>query len=591
MEAKKEVKNGEIFKFFFKHAWRYKLACICSFLVVTLAVSGDLMSPWFQKNLFDLLTKNSPSKELLGALAVALAWVFAARMIGWVGWRSWGFLQVWFQPKVMADLQQTGFENMIGHSHDFFSNAFSGSLVRRISRVGRAFEGVMDELFANLWPTALVIVAALFGLYSRFPSLAYIFAAFIVVFIVLNYLATMWKMKLDVLRSEMDSKVTGTISDAISNSSAVKQYSGELFEARLIRNVLNAWSDLYTRGWRRGEYVTAVQAFAMTVINIGIMWYSVNLWVSGRLSIGDLVLIQSYLGMVMDKLWNISRSFRKVYESLADAREMVEIINTEYEVKDAQDVKKLAVKAGAIEFQNVGFGFKEGRKILKDFSLAIKPGEKVALVGPSGAGKSTVTKLLFRLYDIQKGQIMIDGQDIAQVTQKSLRENIALVPQEPALFHRTLRDNIRYGRRNATDKEIIEAAKKAHCHEFISKLKDGYDTFVGERGIKLSGGERQRVAIARAILKDAPILVLDEATSSLDSESERLIQDALHELMKGKTSIVIAHRLSTVMEMDRIIVVENGEVKATGTHDELLGEKGMYRKLWNIQVGGYAGNG
>jgi ABC-type multidrug transport system fused ATPase/permease subunit len=224
---------------------------------------------------------------------------------------------------------------------------------------------------------------------------------------------------------------------------------------------------------------------------------------------------------------------------------------------------------------------------LDDLDLRISPHEKIALVGPSGAGKSTLVKLLFRQYDIDKGKILIDGQSISAMTQDSLHDAIALVPQDPALFHRSLMDNIRYGRRDATDEEVVLAAKKAHCHEFISELSDGYNTLVGERGIKLSGGERQRVAIARAILKDAPILVLDEATSSLDSESESLIQDALKILMKDKTVIVIAHRLSTIIQMDRIVVMEKGKVVDMGTHDELMNKVGIYQKLWNIQAGGF----
>jgi ABC-type multidrug transport system fused ATPase/permease subunit len=226
---------------------------------------------------------------------------------------------------------------------------------------------------------------------------------------------------------------------------------------------------------------------------------------------------------------------------------------------------------------------------LNKFILSIKSKEKVALVGPSGAGKSTVIKLLLRLFDLKGGRILIDGHDIAKVFQDSLRDNIALVPQESILFHRTIMDNIRYGRREATDEEVIEAAKKAHCHEFIKNLSNGYNTYVGERGVKLSGGERQRVAIARAILKNAPILILDEATSSLDSESESLIQEALRELMKNKTVIVIAHRLSTIMQMDRIVVMDQGKVAASGTHNDLLEEDGIYQKLWRIQAGGFIG--
>lgn len=284
----------------------------------------------------------------------------------------------------------------------------------------------------------------------------------------------------------------------------------------------------------------------------------------------------------------MNRELRRFYDSFADAIEMVEILEMPHEISDIPDAKPLKTGDCEITFKNVSFYFNEGRPVLENFNLTIKGKEKLALVGPSGAGKTTVTNLLLRLYDVQRGSIEIDGQNIAAVTQESLRDVIAFVPQEPILFHRTLMENIRYGRREASDEEVFAAAKKAHCHEFISAMPEGYRTFVGERGVRLSGGERQRVAIARAILKGAPILLLDEATSSLDSESEALIQDALHNLMEGKTVVVIAHRLSTIMKMDRIIVIENGKVLAEGSHRELLGKGGLYKKLWSIQAGSFA---
>jgi ABC-type multidrug transport system fused ATPase/permease subunit len=279
---------------------------------------------------------------------------------------------------------------------------------------------------------------------------------------------------------------------------------------------------------------------------------------------------------------------RRMFTAFADANEMIEIFDTPHSVMDAPNARPLIVDKGQIRLENVSFGFSEERVILRDFNLTVTAGEKIALVGPSGAGKSTVTKLLLRMYDVTSGSIRVDGQNIAEVTQESLRDTISFVPQEPILFHRSLRDNIRYGRPDATDEEVIAAAKKAHCHEFIEGLSEGYETHVGERGVKLSGGERQRVAIARAILKNAPILILDEATSALDSESEALIQDALRVLMEGKTVIVIAHRLSTIMTMDRIVVIEGGKIAAEGTHDELVANKGgLYQKLWSIQAGGF----
>jgi ABC-type multidrug transport system fused ATPase/permease subunit len=279
---------------------------------------------------------------------------------------------------------------------------------------------------------------------------------------------------------------------------------------------------------------------------------------------------------------------RRCYDAIADASEMIGIIKMPHDIQDAPNAQKLIVRSGEIVFDHMGFAYPNGQTALEHFDLTVRGGEKLAFVGPSGAGKTTITKLLLRFYDVTEGAILIDGQDVRSVTQDSLRDAIAFVPQEPILFHRSLMENIRYGRRGASDEEVMLAAAQAHCHEFISTFSEGYATLVGERGVKLSGGERQRVAIARAILKNAPILVLDEATSSLDSESEALIQDALQTLMKGKTVIVIAHRLSTIMKMDRIVVIEDGKIAAEGTHRELLEQSGgLYRKLWSIQAGGF----
>ena len=258
-----------------------------------------------------------------------------------------------------------------------------------------------------------------------------------------------------------------------------------------------------------------------------------------------------------------------------------------YEIKDTPLAKPLAVAAGEVAFQEVNFAFNQTRLVLKNINLTVKAGEKIALVGPSGAGKTTFIRLLLRFYDVADGKILIDGQNIQKVTLASLRDNISLVPQDPLLFHRTIRENIRYGRPTATDQEVEEAGRLAHCDDFIDNLSQKYETYVGERGIKLSGGERQRVAIARAILKNAPILILDEATSSLDSHSEALIQDSLDILMKDKTVIVIAHRLSTIRKMDRIVVLDNGQICETGRHEELIAKESLYRKLWELQAGGF----
>ncbi len=300
------------------------------------------------------------------------------------------------------------------------------------------------------------------------------------------------------------------------------------------------------------------------------------------------VLLQSYVIRLVENLWNFASIVRTFYDGFADAQEMAVILDKPYSVSDNPTVS-LSTTKGDLEFKDVTYIYdKNNTKVFDNFSLTIPAGQKVAIIGSSGAGKSTFVKLIMRLFDVTQGSICIDGVDIRNISQENLRSQISFVPQEPVLFHRTLMENIRYGRRDATEEEVKKAAELAHCTEFIENLPYKYETYVGERGVKLSGGERQRVAIARAILKDAPILVLDEATSSLDSQSEVLIQDALHNLIKGKTTIVIAHRLSTIREMDRIVVIANGKIVEEGKHEELIKKiDGEYKKLWDLQAGGF----
>lgn len=326
----------------------------------------------------------------------------------------------------------------------------------------------------------------------------------------------------------------------------------------------------------------------MIILEVGIFYVGIKLWEKKMFTIGDFVLLQSYVLIIFMHIWSFGKMIRRTYQNLADAEEMTEIFNTPHEIQDAKRAKILKIKKGKIELKNVDFYYHKTRKVFDRFNLTMEGCQRVALIGPSGAGKTTVVKLLLRNFDVFGGKILIDDQDISKITQESLWENISLVPQDPILFHRSLMENIRYGKFDATDEEIIKSSKLAHCHEFISDLPEKYDTFVGERGVKLSGGERQRVAIARAILRNAPILILDEATSSLDSHSESLIQDALDKLMKNKTVIVIAHRLSTIVKMDRIIFIDEGKIIEDGAHKKLLKKKsGQYKKLWELQAGGF----
>jgi ATP-binding cassette subfamily B protein len=390
------------------------------------------------------------------------------------------------------------------------------------------------------------------------------------------------------MRSEAESKQSGILADTVTNNQNVKLLTGYSREIELFKNAAIKVQKIKTISWNTSSIFDGIQGLLAIILEMGIIYLGITYWMKGQLSLGDFILLQSYVGLIIDRTWGFGRLVRDIYEGLADAEEMTLLLKTPIEITDAPSATQLKVEEGGIVFSAVGFNYNETRQVISNLNLTIPGKQKVALVGSSGSGKTTMVKLLLRMHDLTSGSISIDGQEINEVTQESLWNNISLVPQDPILFHRSLMENIRYGKPEASDEEVVAAAKLAHCHEFITSLSEGYNTFVGERGIKLSGGERQRVAIARAILRNAPILILDEATSSLDSESEALIQDALNSLMKNKTVIVIAHRLSTIMRMDRIIVVSKGGIIEDGTHNELLhNASGHYSQLWKIQAGGF----
>ena len=548
---------------------------------------SSIYTPIWYKKFFDLLEK-SPDPERLIYIILVIAGI---NMIGWVSFRAAEFTQNYLEPALMKDLYTTCYNHLHKHSYNFFNNNFSGSLVRRVNRFVNSFVNIFDTIYWSILFIGLKITVILGVLFYYFWKIGLITLLWIIFYLIFHMIFVRYKLKWDIKRADADSEVTGQLADSIVNNINIKLFNGYKFEEKRFKNRLEELSKLIIKSYNLGSIITGLQALLMIILEVGVFYIAVKLWQKGLVTIGDFVLLQAYIFTIFDSLWNIGRYIRRIYESLSDAEEMTEILTKPHEVKDNPSAKPLEVKKGEIVFQNVTFKYGlNTRYILQNFNLKIKPQEKIALIGPSGGGKSTIVKLLFRFFDIEKGEILIDGQNIADVSQNSLRESISLVPQEPILFHRTLMENIRYGRRSATDEEVIRAAKLAHCHEFIMSFPDKYNTYVGERGVKLSGGERQRVAIARAILKNAPILVLDEATSSLDSESELLIQDALTNLMQGKTVIVIAHRLSTISKMDRIVVIENGQISEEGKHNELLkASQGTYQKLWQIQAGGFIG--
>jgi ATP-binding cassette subfamily B protein len=449
------------------------------------------------------------------------------------------------------------------------------------------YDRVADRIVFDIIPIAIATSGAIIIVSRESKLLAVIILFWAGLFMACNYFFARWKVRYDLVRSTQDSKTGGVLADIISNHSAVEAHGSYAFERDRYNKETFIQADVSRFSWNLSFFLDSFQALTIVLVEFAIFYVSINYWEKGLITLGTFVLIQAYVIQVAQKLWSFSRIIRDLYESFADAKEMTEIMLRPHEIAQNNDAVALNAEKGKIEFKNITFGFGDNSPVIRDLSLTIAPGERVSLVGPSGAGKTTFVKLLMRFYDPKEGAILIDGQSISDVDIVSLRSALALVPQDPSLFHRSLLENIRYGRPDASDMEVIEAARLANCDEFISMLPLGYETLVGERGVKLSGGERQRVAIARAFLRNAPILILDEATSSLDSESEGYIQDALLRLMQGRTTIVIAHRLSTIRNMDRIVVMEEGKISEDGAHEQLIKNGGKYSLLWSLQQGGF----
>jgi ATP-binding cassette, subfamily B, bacterial len=572
--------------------WKYlRRRQVMFFALVIFSLAATVIEtivPIYFKRVVNVISTPGAEKMMFQTALAILVTAAVLSVFRWAFWRIAVLLDIRLVSASIAEMNNDSFRHLHRQSFSFFSDNFSGSLVKKVNYFTRAFEVISDSLFWNLLPmiVSMAIIVAVLSLHNLGMGLATL--VWLVIFFTVNFFFSNWKYKYDVSETEAVSKTTGFLSDTITNFSSIKLFNGNKRENKSFNELTGAVRKKTQFNWSVEELFNGTSSLLMIVLEFGLLFFALRLWRQGLFTPGDFVLVQVYVLIIIDQSWQFGRMVRNFYRSFSDAEEMTTLLLASPEIIDRPGAKELQVRKGEIEFREVDFYYHETRKVLDNFNLKIRAGEKIALIGPSGAGKTTVIKLLLRNFDLTDGHILIDGQDIAGVTQESLWQSVSLVPQDPVLFHRSLKENIRYGRPTATDAEVVKAAKLAHCHEFINDLPEGYDTFVGERGIKLSGGERQRVAIARAILRNAPILVLDEATSSLDSESESLIQDALEKLMRDKTVIVIAHRLSTIREMDRIVFVDEGEIKEEGTHAELEKKKnGLYRNLWEKQAGGF----
>jgi len=595
-----QITYKEIMRFAL-HYWMqkpYKFALVA--LTISFAAIIDSLFPIVTGRLVDAIISvdlSTPDVDFISFLPKAVVGALILMVIVECGYHLVRNLAYWLWNKISCNMLR-GITNDLFYkvqrfSTDWHANSFAGGTVRKITRCMWSFDTFEDICILYLLPTAVVLISIVVGMFLHWPIMGFVTLGAVAMYVTVSLWTVLWINAKHFKRSaKADTNVGASIADAITSNATVKAFGSEEKEDRLLKGVVNKWHGLALKSWQVAIWTDLLRRYVSILMLMIMMLTALWLWTQGRADTGDIVYVFTSFIVLSAYLRHIGEQISNMQRAVSEMEDGVSYWLREDEVLDAPNAKEFVTDEGKITFDHVTFAYdNQSDPIYNDFSITIKPGEKVALVGHSGSGKSTFVKLLQRLYDIQGGEIRIDGQNIAQVTQSSLRHALSLVPQDPILFHRTLADNIRYGNENATMEEVMKAAQKAYAHDFITELPQGYDTLVGERGIKLSGGERQRVALARAILSDTKVLILDEATSSLDSISEHYIQKALKNLMDGRTTITIAHRLSTIKDVDRILVFEKGRVIEQGTHDELLSNpESHYKELYDVQVLGLVGN-
>lgn len=556
---------------------------------ILLATLADVFIPFFSGRLVDALLLADTAREVALANALQAFGIMVGLGAAMVTLRHYGWLGVIpLSLGMMTDIAQETFARVQRFSTDWHANSFSGSVMRKVTRGMWAVDQLNDTLLLALLPSAFVLVATTVLLAVQWPLMGLIVALGAAAYVAMTVtLAVFYIAPASKLSNAWDTRIGGTLADALGCNAVVKAYGGEDREDARLAQVLARWSRRSARTWFRHTLAGTGQHVVLLLVRTLLAGAGLWLWWVGRATPGDVTYLLTTYFVVHGYLRDVGMHVHNLQRSVNEMDELVELHATPIGIEDRPDAVPARITAGEVRFENVGFHYgAHETPLYRDLSVTIRAGERVGLVGHSGSGKTTFVKLIQRLYDVTGGCILIDGQDVAGVTQQSLRSKIAIVPQEPVLFHRTLAENIGYGRPGASQAEIERAARLANAHDFIARLPKGYQTLVGERGVKLSGGERQRIALARAFLVDAPILILDEATSSLDSESEQLIQRAVERLLKGRTAIVIAHRLSTVRALDRILVFDQGRIVEDGPHGELMSRpSGRYRHLFERQMG------
>lgn len=575
-------------KYFWDKIMTEKLLALCLLISVLIVVILPMMMPIMYKQIIDTLTNTSLSRpEIISNVFGIFAQVVMILAGIWVWWRLLEIFIVRFEIWLMWKVMRQCFDYIHAHSYRFFTDNFAGSLVKKVNRLVKAMEGIIDIFLFEIIRLVVTAVFVCIVVSLQNIYLGTVFGIWILLFLIISYYLQKRVLPYRLKEVEQDSRVSWVMVDTFTNHFTISIFGAYHREKKFFRNTVQAWQNTAKSAWYRQMVVYGVLSTISVIMEWLMLYVALRVWSEGMITVWVLVLLLTYQIYVTSLLFSISHIFRRMYVLISDSWEAIELLDKPHEIQNQPDAKDMLISAWHIQFQNVDFAYNDDNYVFQNLNLDIPAWQKVALVWVSGSGKSTIVKLLFRFFDINSGKILIDGQNISAVKQNSLRANISMVPQEPILFHRTLYENIAYGRPHASHDEVIQASKLAHCHDFIQNMPYRYDTLVWERWVKLSGWERQRVAIARVLLEQSKILVMDEATSSLDSESEHLIQDAMYEAMGDKTTLVIAHRLSTIMKMDRIIVLEQWKIIEDWTHEQLLQADWVYSKLWQIQSWGF----
>jgi len=581
-----------VIPFVFRHWLNQPVAALTVTAGLVGATAADLFMPVFSGRLVDALTRGPAEPAARHAALSAFGAIVALGLLSMILRFAGLQAMVPFTLRIMSEVARDAFMRVQRFSTDWHANSFAGSTVRKITRGMWALDLLNDTMLMALLPSLVVLLGSMILLGLHWASLGLVIALGALMYVSMTVMfTTRYIAPAARVSNAWDTKVGGTLADALTCNTVVKSFGAEIREDTRFSRVVGRWRRRVRRTWVRYNYTSAAQLTVLLCLRAAVIGGSLLLWMTGRASPGDVAYVLTSYYIIHAYLRDVGMHINNLQRSVNDMEELVAIHDEAMGIADTVDAGPIDVQRGRIVFEDVTFHYGGHRTPLySGLSVHIRPGERVGLVGRSGSGKTTFVKLVQRLYDVSGGRILIDGQDIAKATQQSLRSQIAIVQQDPILFHRSLAENIAYGRPGATMTAIEQAARLANAHEFILRLPKGYGTLVGERGVKLSGGERQRIALARAILADAPLLILDEATSSLDSESEALIQQAMERLMNGRTSIVIAHRLSTVRSLDRILVFDRGEIVEQGSHATLAARTGgIYRGLFEHQRTDFAG--